>query len=103
MTHTSLEFLPARVSCSLPSSSLEYSLVKPLDDYVITNPTNDLGLVDIEKEKLERRANEVTDPKDDRSLGNYGGYNHSINSYDFFLKDMPRSIALSSLLHYSAD
>ena len=57
-----------------------------------------MALVDIEKEKLEGRANEF-----DRSLGNYRGYNYSIDPYYFYLEDMPKSIVLSSLPHYSAD
>jgi len=47
--HTSLESVLARLSCSPPSPSLEYSLVKPTDDYVILDPINDFGLVDNEK------------------------------------------------------
>jgi len=63
-------------------------LAKPTDNFVITDPTNDLGLMDIEKEQLEGRLSEF-----DRSLGNYREYNCSINSFDFYLGDMPRSIA----------
>ena len=71
--YASLESIPARLSCLPPSPSLEYSLVKPIGDYVITDPTNDLGLVDIEKEQLEGRSNEF-----DKSLRNYRGYNLSL-------------------------
>ena len=53
-THTSLESVPTRLTCSPPSPSLQYSLVKLMDDYVITNPTYDLGLMDIEKEEMRR-------------------------------------------------
>ena len=37
-------------TCSPPSLSLEYSLVKPMDNYVITNLHDDLGLMDTEIE-----------------------------------------------------
>jgi len=59
---TSLELVPAPCTWSLPSSSVEYSLLKPIDDYVITDLTDDLGLMDIEKEQLEGRANEFVGP-----------------------------------------
>ena len=39
--HTLLELILARFTCSTPSPSLEYSLVKPMDDYVI-NDIDDL-------------------------------------------------------------
>ena len=64
----------------------------------MTHPTDDLSLVDMEKEQLERKTNEF-----DRSLGNYRGYNHCINSYYFYLEHMLRSIVLLSLPHYSAN
>ena len=41
---TSIELLPGPFVCSLPSSSLEYPLVKPMDDCVTTNLNDDLGL-----------------------------------------------------------
>jgi len=41
---------------SPPSLSLEYSLVKPLGNYVITNINNDLGLVDTEWNNLRGRS-----------------------------------------------
>ena len=62
------------------------------------NPTNDLSHVDIEKEQLEGRANEF-----DKSLVNYRRYNRSISYCNFYQEDRPRSIALSSVPHYSVD
>ena len=77
---------------------LKYSLVKFTDDYVIVDPTDDLDPMDMKKEQLEGKANDL-----DRSLGDYGWYNRYINSYDFYLEDLYRSIALSSLHYYSSD
>ena len=68
VSYISLELVSARFSYSAPSPSLKHSLVKPIDDYAITDPTDDLGLVGIEKQQLEGRVNEF-----DRSLGNYKG------------------------------
>ena len=76
ITHASLESIPPCLSCSSPSASLKYSLVKPTDDYVIIVPIDDLGLMDIKKEQLEGRANEL-----DRSLSNYRGYNRKCLSF----------------------
>jgi len=69
-----------------------------MDDYVITKPTDDLGLMDIVKDQLEGKDNEF-----DRPLDNSGAYNHSINSYYFYLEDIPRSIVLLNLPNYSID
>jgi len=66
IVHTSCESSPVPFICSLPSPSLEYSLVKPIDDYVITEPNDDICLVDIEYNQLEGRVDEFY-----RSLGNY--------------------------------
>ena len=66
ITRTFLESAPAHLSCSPPSPSLEYSLVKSTNDNVITDLANDLGLVNMEKEQSDGRANEF-----DRPLGNY--------------------------------
>ena len=98
IAHTSCESSLAPCTCSLPSHSLEYPLVKPTDDYITNNPTDDVGLVDIEKEQVEGRANGF-----DRSIGNYRRYNRFINSYYFYVEDMPKSIVLSSLPYYSID
>ena len=65
---------------------------------MITDPNDVLVLMHIEKEQLEGRVNEF-----DRSLGNYRAYNCSIDSYNFYIKDMPRSIVLLSLPHHSTD
>ena len=48
--HTLLELIPAPFTCSPPSPSLECSLVNTMDDYVINDLDDYLGLVDIEKE-----------------------------------------------------
>jgi len=48
IAHISCESIPIPFICSLPSPALEYSLMKPIDDYVITDPNDDIGLVDIE-------------------------------------------------------
>jgi len=95
ITHTSHELVPAHLSCSPPSLSLVYSLAKSIDNYVITDPTNDSRLVDIEKEQLERGTIEF-----DSSLGNSRWYSCSINSYDFYLEELPKSIVVSSLDYY---
>jgi len=47
VTHTKLKSITPHSSCSPSSPSHEYYLVKSTNDYVITNPTNDLGLVNI--------------------------------------------------------
>jgi len=74
ISHTSLELFHAPFTCPPTSPFLECSVVKPMDNYVITNPTYDLGLVDIEKEQLEGNVDEF-----DRSLGNHRGCNPSID------------------------
>jgi len=66
IAHTSCDSCLAPCTHSLPSSSLQYSLVKLIDDYVITNLNDDMGLVDIENNRPEGRVNEFC-----RSLGNY--------------------------------
>ena len=53
IAHISCESIPIPFICSLPSPALEYSLMKPIDDYVITDPNDDIGLVDIEYNQLE--------------------------------------------------
>jgi len=73
-------------------------LVKSTNDYVITDPTNDSSVVNIKKEQLEGTTIEF-----DRSLNNYREYNCSINSYDFYIEDIPQSIALSSFPYNSTN
>jgi len=52
VSYTSFKLVPTHFSCSPPSPPLKY-LVKPMDDCVVTDLTNDLDLVDIEKKQLE--------------------------------------------------
>ena len=74
VSHTSLELVPTSFSYSPPSPSIESALVKPMDHYVITDLHDDVGPVDIKTEQLNGMANEF-----DRFLGNYRGYNPSID------------------------
>ena len=53
VTHTSLELVPTRFICSPPSPFLKSSLIKPLDNDVITTLNDELSLVDIEIELVE--------------------------------------------------
>ena len=56
-----------------------------------------MGLVDIVVEELQENVSKLS-----RSLGNRG-YNPSIDPYHCYSEDMPLSIILSSLPHYSVD
>ena len=56
-----------------------------MDNYVITNLNDDLGLVDTE---IEWQKGSVT--KIDRFLGNYRGYNSFLDQYYFYLDDIDR-------------
>jgi len=44
VSHASFESVPTLFTISAPSPSLGYPLVKPMDDYVITDLNDDLGL-----------------------------------------------------------
>ena len=87
VSYSSLVLVPARFSCSTPSHSLEFSLVKPVEEYVITDLNDDIGLVDIENNRLDERVNEFH-----RSLGNYKQFNSLTNSYWLCLEDMPKKV-----------
>ena len=74
--------------------SLKYSLVKHIDDCVITDPNDNIGLVDIENNRLDERVNEFH-----RSLGNYKQFNSLTNSYWLCLEDMPKKVIWTPLSH----
>jgi len=94
LSHTSLE-----LNCSLYLfaifHSLGYSLLKTMDCCVITNSNDDLDVVDILMQELQGNVSKCS-----RSLCSKW-YSHSFECYYFYLEDMPKSIVLSSLPHYS--
>jgi len=98
VAHTSCESGPAPCICSLPSPSLEYSLVKPIDDYVITDPNDDMGLVNIENNRFEGRVNEFY-----KSLGNYKWFNSLTDLYRLCIEGMHMKFMWTSLSHCFSD
>ena len=69
-------------------------MIKSIDEYGITNFSNDLGLVDIETEQLKGRADEF-----DKSVGNYKWYNPLIDPCCLYLATYLRNL----LFHYFYD
>jgi len=62
VAYTSLELVPANFSCAPPSPRLESFVVKLMDDYVVIDPNDYIGLVDIENNKLDGRVMSFIDP-----------------------------------------
>ena len=52
------ELVPSPFTCSASSSSLEFSFVKAMDDCVMANLNDNLGLTDVGKERLKVRVYE---------------------------------------------
>jgi len=70
----------------------------PIGDYVITNPNDDVGLVDIENDQLDGRVNEFY-----KSLGNHKWFSSLTDTYWLCLEDMPMKVMWTSLSHCFSD
>jgi len=75
VSHTLLELVPTPFIWSPYSASLRFSILKLIDNDVMINLNDDLGLGDIEIEWIEGRATFY------RSLGNNKWFNSLIDPY----------------------